>query len=145
MHFYVYINFGGCFFCGSLQNPVVILELFNWSASKAWPEPFNWSASKAWPEPFNWSASKAWPELSNWSASKAWPELSNWSVSKAWQVLTTKNPKILTKRPPVAPQSRVSPQAPSAIIGALVYRGIPSYLRSRPEQSHHLPGSLLPR
>ena len=26
----------------------------------------------------------------------------------------------------------------------LVYRGIPSDLRSRPEQSHHLPGSLLP-
>ena len=39
----------------------------------------------------------------------------------------------------------LSPQVHSAVIGALVYRGIPSDLRSRPEQSHHLPGALLLR
>ena len=32
----------------------------------------------------------------------AMPEVTNLSASKAWQVLTTKNSKILTKRPPVA-------------------------------------------
>ena len=31
----------------------------------------------------------------------------------------------------------------NTVIGALVYRGIPSNLRSRLEQSHHLPGALL--
>ena len=38
-----------------------------------------------------------------------------------------------------------NPQAPSAIIGALIYRSIPSDLRSRPVQSDHLPGALLLR
>ena len=69
----------------------------------------------------------------------AMPELSNSSASKAWQVLTKKN-KIVTNQPPVATT------VPSgAILRALIYRGIPSDLRSRPEQSHHLPGALLPR
>ena len=36
------------------------------------------------------------------------------------------------------------PSGMNTIIGALVYRGIPSDLRSRPKQSHHLPGALLP-
>ena len=42
-------------------------------------------------------------------------------------------------------QPPLSPQAPSAIIEALVYRGIPLDLRARPEQSQHLSGALLPR
>ena len=53
-----------------------------------------------------------------------------------------KIPKILTKRPPVA---TTVPQAPSVISGVLVYRGISSDLQSRPEQSHHLHGALLPQ
>ena len=69
------------------------------------------------------------------------PELSNWSASNAWPVWTTKTiqfQQIGRLQPPL------SPQAPSAILGALVYRGIPSDLRSRPEQSHHLPGLCSP-
>ena len=49
-----------------------------------------------------------------------------------------KNPKILTKRPPVANSGT------NTVIGAFAYWGIPSYLWSRPEQFHHLPESLLP-
>ena len=71
----------------------------------------------------------------------AMPELSNWSASKAWQVLTTKTPKFLQNGRLLPP---LSPQAPSAIIGVLVDRAIPSDLRSRLEQSHHLPRALLP-
>ena len=32
----------------------------------------------------------------------------------------------------------------NTVIGALVYQGMPSDLRSMPEQSHYLPGALLP-
>ena len=46
-----------------------------------------------------------------------------------------KNSKILTT-PPIA---STNPSGMNAIIGALVYRGIPFDLRFRPEQSHHLP------
>ena len=66
------------------------------------------------------------------------PELFNWSASK---VLST-NPTILTKRPPVA---TTFPSGMNTIIGHWYTWGIPSDLRSRPEQSHHLPGALLPR
>ena len=52
--------------------------------------------------------------------------------------INNKNPKVLTERP-------LSSQAHSAILGALVYQGIPSDLRSWHEQSHHLPGALLSR
>ena len=52
-----------------------------------------------------------------------------------------KNPNILTKRPPVA---TAVPSGMNPVIGALVYCGIPSDLLSRPKQSHHLSGALLP-
>ena len=57
----------------------------------------------------------------------------------AWQVLSTKNPKILTKRFPVG---TTVPSGKSPIIGPFVYRGIPSDPLSRPEKSHHLSGAL---
>ena len=53
-----------------------------------------------------------------------------------------KHLKILTKRTPVA---TTVPSGTQRHPWALVYRGIPSDLRSRPEQSHHLLGALLPR
>ena len=56
--------------------------------------------------------------------------------------INNKNPKVLTKR---THEATTVPQAPSAIIGALVYQGMHSDLRSRPEESPHLPGALLPR
>ena len=51
-----------------------------------------------------------------------------------------KVPKLLTKRLPVA---TTVPIRTNTVIGALVYWGIPSDLRSRPEQFYHLPGALL--
>ena len=48
--------------------------------------------------------------------------------------INNKNPNILTKRPPVATTVSSGTQRHH---WALVYRGIPSDLRSRPEQSHH--------
>ena len=68
-----------------------------------------------------------------------WPKR---TVSNALQVLSTNTSKCWQNGCMFPP---LSPQAPSAIIVALVYRSIPSDLRSRPEQSHHLPGALLPR
>ena len=53
-----------------------------------------------------------------------------------------KKPNILTKRRPVA---TTVPSGTNNIIGALVYRIIPSDLRSRPEQSYHIPEALLSR
>ena len=55
--------------------------------------------------------------------------------------IITKKAKILIKQLPVA---NTVPSGMNTIFGALVYRDIPSDLWSRPEQSHHLPGSLLP-
>ena len=73
------------------------------------------------------------------------PELCNWSASKIWHVLSTKKPKIVTKRPPVA---TTGPSGMNSVIGALVYWGKHSDrgsdLRSRHEEPHHLPGALLP-
>ena len=40
--------------------------------------------------------------------------------------------------------SNQCPSGTNTIIGALLYRGIPSDLRSRLEQSHHLPVALIP-
>ena len=71
----------------------------------------------------------------------AMPELFNWSTSKAWQVLSTKHQNC-NKQLPVA---IIVPADMNTVIGILVYGDIPSDLRSRPEQSHHLPGALLPR
>ena len=48
--------------------------------------------------------------------------------------INNKNPTILTKRPPVVTTVPLGTQRHH---WALVYRGIPSDLRSRPEQSHH--------
>ena len=63
--------------------------------------------------------------------------------SKAWKILTSKRRKTQQNH---HLQPLLSFQASGAILGALVYRGIHSdLLRSRPEQSHHLPGALLPR
>ena len=62
------------------------------------------------------------------------PELSNWSASKAWQVLTKKKPQNFNKTAAFSHHCLLR-QAPSAIIGALVYWGILSDLRSMPEQS----------
>ena len=56
--------------------------------------------------------------------------------------INNKNHNILTKRPPVATNV---PSGTQRHHWGLVYRGIPSDLRSRPEQSHHLPGALLSR
>ena len=56
--------------------------------------------------------------------------------------INNKGPNILTKRPPVA---TTVPSCTQRYPRALVYRGIPSDLSSRPEQPHHLPGALLPR
>ena len=100
----------------------------------------------------------------------AMPELSIWSASKAWQVLTTKtkkfqqkvacgflnfwwrffvkslpnnkHPKISTKRPPV---STTFPSGTQRHHWGIGIPGIPSDLRSRPEQSHFLLGALLLR
>ena len=52
-----------------------------------------------------------------------------------------KKSKILTKRLPVA---TIVPAGTNTVIGALVYRGIPSDLRSRPEQSHIFLGLCSP-
>ena len=53
--------------------------------------------------------------------------------------IINKRSTILTKRPPV---DTTFSSGTNTIIWALVYRGIPSDLLSRPEQSHHLPGAL---
>ena len=62
-------------------------------------------------------------------------ELPKSSVSKACQVLSTNDTQFLTKRLSVA----------IAIIGAFLYRGIPSDVQTRYEQPLNLPGTLLPR
>ena len=59
----------------------------------------------------------------------------------AYQVLSTKI-QILIKQPTLAITVH---SGTKTIIGALVYLDIPSNLRPRSEQSHHLPGALLPR
>ena len=52
------------------------------------------------------------------------PELSNWSASKAWQVLTTKKPIMLTKRPPVATTLPSGTQRHHWDIGIPGYTGV---------------------
>ena len=49
--------------------------------------------------------------------------------------------QLVIKRPSVA---STVPSGTNTVIGALVYRDIPSDLRSRPEQSHQHPGVLTP-
>ena len=49
--------------------------------------------------------------------------------------------QVVSKRPPIASTVLSST---NTVIGAFVYRGIPSDLRSRPEQSHQLPGACPP-
>ena len=56
--------------------------------------------------------------------------------------IINKNPKILTKRTPVA---TTVPFGMNIIVEALVYQGIPLDLRFWPEQSCHLSGALLPQ
>ena len=69
------------------------------------------------------------------------PELSIWSASKTWLVLSTKNYPNFYK---TATCSHHFPLWHEHLHLALIYQGIPSDLRSRPEQSHHLPRALLP-
>ena len=58
--------------------------------------------------------------------------------------MKNKNSQILTKRSPVAITVPSGTQRHHWGIGIpALYRGIHSDLRSRPEQSHHLPGALL--
>ena len=56
--------------------------------------------------------------------------------------INNKNPTISRKRSPVA---TTVPSGTQRNHWELVHRGIHSDFRSRPEQSHHLPGALLPR
>ena len=60
------------------------------------------------------------------------------------QILTSninKQHKMLSKRPPIP---TTVPSGTNTITGAWAYRGIHSDVRSRSEQSHHLPGALHP-
>ena len=61
---------------------------------------------------------------------------------KSLASINNKNPTIFTKRPLVATTVPSGTQRHHWGIGI---PGIPSDLRSRPEQSHHLPGALLPQ
>ena len=73
-----------------------------------------------------------------------------WRIARTFHLLTqqslasinNKNSTILTKRPPLA---TTGPCGTHHHHWALVYWGIPSDLRSRPDQIQHLSGSLLSR
>ena len=87
------------------------------------------------------------PELSNWSSYQNFPTgrrartfqlVSQQSLAS----INNKNPQNFNKRPPVATTIPSGTQRHHWGIGI---PGIPSDLRSRPEQSHHFPGALLPR
>ena len=79
-----------------------------------------------------------WKAYQTLSPCQNFPLVSQQSVAS----INNKNPTILTKRLPVA---TTVPSGTQRHHWALVYWGIPLNLRSRPQQSHHLPGALLSR
>ena len=72
----------------------------------------------------------------------AMPELPNWSASKAWQVLSTKKQQHFYKKKITC--NHHCPLWHEHSHWSIVIPGIPSDLRSRSKQPHHLSGSLLP-
>ena len=123
------LKFVGMFFCGKLTKPCRHARTFQLVSPVAMPELSNWSALLP---------CQNFPTGQPCRHARTFQLVSQQSLAS----INNKNPNILTKWPPVA---NTFPSGTQRHHWGIGIPGIPSDLRSRLEQSHHLRGALLSR
>ena len=107
MYIWWLLTFLGCFFCGKLTKPCRHARTFQLVSQKSLESINNKNPKIFTKRPLVATTVPSGTQRHHWGIGSlpnpvVMPEFSIWSARKAWQVLTTKTPKILTKRPPVA-------------------------------------------